>query len=105
MSALKKGLAFGFLAAALSGCGASDAGEMAYSCEKDARSATVTIDGKEAILVLKQKPAQSLSQAANQAAKEEKPKELYAKSHPVEKVDGLKRDAMRFCMMGSVPTR
>lgn len=93
MSALKKGLVVGFLAAALAACDNSSAGEVAFSCEKDNRTATVTNDGKNVTLTLKQKAAEQ----------SDKPKDVYSSTQTADKVDALKRTATRYCMGGSVP--
>lgn len=93
MSAVKKGLIIGFLAAALAGCDNSDAGELAFSCEQDNRAATVTNDGKKVTLTLTQKAA----------AASDKPKEVYTSTQSSDKTDALKRTATRYCMVGTVP--
>jgi hypothetical protein len=93
MSAVKKGLIVGFLAAALAGCDNSGAEEVAFSCEQDNRTATVINDGKNVTLTLKQKAAQT----------SDKPKDVYTSTQSSDKADALKRTATRYCMIGTVP--
>lgn len=97
MSALKKGLVVGFLAAALAGCDNSSAGEVAFSCEKDNRTATVTNDGKNVTLTLKQKVAEASDKA----------KDVYSstKANDDANTGAQKRAATRYCVMGTVPSR
>lgn len=96
MSAVKKGLVVGFLAAALAACDSSSAAEAAFSCEKDNRAATVTDDGKNVTLVLKAKPAD---------ASADKPKEIYSSTKTSDNANAQKRAASRYCVVGTVPSR
>jgi|GEM_PF-4532524 hypothetical protein len=99
MSAVKKGLVVGFLAAALAACDSSSAVEAAFSCEKDNRTATVTEDGKNVTLVLKEKPVKPADPSAD------KPKEIYSSTKTSDNANAQKRAASRYCMVGTVPSR
>lgn len=94
MNSVKKGLAVGFLAAAVAACGNSEAGENAFSCAKDTRSAIVTKDGKNVTLVLQEKPANSSN---------EELKTVFTSTQKADNANAQTRAAVRYCAGGAKP--